>query len=67
MGLEAEENRVLEPMDINYANINLANKLDQCEELPGPNPSINIVRNSRVDNGPLLRKCKIYENQIIPT
>src|SRR6185369_8243839 len=34
MGLEVEDNKVLELMEINYAIINLANKLDQPEGLP---------------------------------
>jgi len=33
MGLEAKDNRVLEPMEIDYAIINVVNKIDQLEGL----------------------------------
>src|SRR6185369_13930155 len=45
IGLEAEDNRVLEPMEIDYAIINIANKIDQLEGLSTtPNSSINLAR-----------------------
>ncbi|CAH1770058.1 11447_t:CDS:1, partial [Entrophospora sp. SA101] len=60
MGLEAEDNRVLEPMEIDCAIINLANKLDQPEGLPSsPNQSINVARTLRVNTRPPSRKCEI--------
>ncbi|CAH1768030.1 4968_t:CDS:1, partial [Entrophospora sp. SA101] len=60
MGLKVEDNRVLEPMEIDYAIINLANKLDQPEGLSSsPNPSINMVRTPRVNTRPPSRKCEI--------
>ena len=60
MGLETEDNRVFEPMEIDYAIVNIANKLDQLEGLPSsPNPSINMVRTPRVNTRPPSRKCEI--------
>ncbi|CAH1770426.1 1268_t:CDS:2, partial [Entrophospora sp. SA101] len=60
MGLEIEDNRVFEPMEIDYAIINLANKLDQPEGLSNsPSPSINVVRTPRVNTRPFQRKCEI--------
>jgi hypothetical protein len=60
LGLEAEDNRVFEPMEIDYAIVNIANKLDQLEGLPSsPNPSINMVRTPRVNTRPPSRKCEI--------
>ncbi|CAH1771065.1 167_t:CDS:2, partial [Entrophospora sp. SA101] len=48
MGLEAEDNRVLEPMEIDYAIVNVANKIDQLEGLSTtPNSSINLARDPR--------------------
>ncbi|CAH1769283.1 979_t:CDS:2 [Entrophospora sp. SA101] len=53
MGLEIEDNRVFELMEIDYAIINLANKLDQPEGLSNsPSPSINVVRTPRVNTRP---------------
>ncbi|CAH1770255.1 10730_t:CDS:2, partial [Entrophospora sp. SA101] len=60
LGLETEDHRVFEPMEIDYAIVNIANKLDQLEGLPSsPNPSINMVRTPRVNTRPPSRKCKI--------
>src|SRR6266511_1252395 len=60
MGLDIEDNRVFEPMEIDYAIINLANKLDQPEGLlSSPNQSINVVRTPRVNTRPFQRKCEI--------
>ncbi len=60
MGLEIEDNRVFKPMEIDYAIINLANKLDQPEGLSNsPSPSINVVRTPRVNTRPFQRKCEI--------
>src|SRR6185369_12404557 len=60
LGLETEDNRVFEPMEIDYAIVNIANKLDQLEGLPSfPNPSINMVRTPRVNTRPPSRKCEI--------
>src|SRR5205807_619791 len=60
MGLEAEDNRVLEPMEIDYAIVNIACKLDQLEGLPNPpNSSVNLARDPRVSTRPIQRKCEI--------
>ncbi|CAH1770111.1 13544_t:CDS:2, partial [Entrophospora sp. SA101] len=60
IGLEAEDNRVLEPIEIDYAIINIASKLDQLEGLSTtPNSSINLARGPRVSTKPIQRKCEI--------
>ncbi|CAH1767514.1 2045_t:CDS:2 [Entrophospora sp. SA101] len=60
MGLEAEDNRVLEPMEIDYAIVNIAGKLNQPERLPNPpNSSVNLVRDPRVSTRLIQRKCEI--------
>ncbi|CAH1767734.1 7764_t:CDS:2, partial [Entrophospora sp. SA101] len=60
MGLEAEDNRVFEPMEIDYMIVNVANKIDQLERLSTTlNSSINLARSPRVSTRPIQHKCEI--------
>ncbi|CAH1771277.1 6196_t:CDS:1, partial [Entrophospora sp. SA101] len=60
MGLEAEDNRVFEPMEIDYAIINVVNKIDQLEGLSNSqSPTINLARGPRLSTRQAQRKCEI--------
>ncbi|CAH1767392.1 7613_t:CDS:2, partial [Entrophospora sp. SA101] len=57
MGLETEDNRVLEPMEIDYAIINKVNQIKKLSNIP--EPTINATNLSKITARPTQRKCKI--------
>jgi len=57
MGLEAEDNRVLEPMEIDYAIINKVNQIKELSNIP--ELTINATNSSKITARSTQRKCEI--------
>ncbi|CAH1770317.1 2761_t:CDS:1, partial [Entrophospora sp. SA101] len=55
MGLEVEDNRVLEPMEIDYAIINKVNQIKELSNIPEPTINATNLSTAR----PIQRKCEI--------